>query len=184
MLFGDYNPSGRLAITIPRGVGQLPAYYNHQPSWAYWINRDLSHDRAYVDMPGTPLYPFGFGLSYTQFDYSNLHISPSEMSPGGNTEVKVDVRNTGDREGKETVQLYVHERFAPVSTPVKQMRGFQGIELKPRETKTATFILTPEDLQLLNRDNRWEVVPGSFEIMVGHSSEDVRLKGMLEVKNE
>jgi len=128
------------------------------------------------------LYPFGDGLSYTKFDYSNLRISPSEIFPGGNTEVKVDVKNTGDRPGTETAQLYIHERFAPVSTPVKQLRGFARIELKPGEAETATFSLTPEDLQLLNRDNRWEVVPGTFEIMVGHSSQDIRLKGTLEVR--
>jgi beta-glucosidase len=121
-------------------------------------------------------------LSYTKFDYSNLRVSPSEILPAGNAEVKVDVRNAGDRPGTETAQLYIHERFAPVSTPVKQLRGFARMELQPGEAETATFILTPEDLELLNRDNRWEVVPGTFEIMVGHSSQDIRLKGVLEVK--
>ncbi|HTG57961.1 MAG TPA: glycoside hydrolase family 3 C-terminal domain-containing protein, partial [Terriglobia bacterium] len=182
VLFGDYNPSGRLAITIPRSVGQLPAYYNYPPSKAYWINRAWSKVHGYVDMPATPLYPFGDGLSYTKFDYSNLRISPSEIFPGGNTEVKVDVKNTGDQPGTETAQLYIHERFAPVSTPVKQLRGFSRMELKPGEAETATFILTPEDLQLLNLDNRWQVVPGTFEIMVGHSSQDIRLQGTLEVR--
>jgi beta-glucosidase len=184
VLFGDYNPSGRLAITIPRSVGQLPAYYNYQPSKAYRINRAGSHAYAYVDMPGTPLYPFGHGLSYAKFDYSNLRISPSEIFPGGTTQVKVDIRNTGDRQGTDTPQLYIHERFAPVSTPVEQLRGFQRVELKPGESKTVTFTLTPEDLQLLNRDNRWEVVPGTFEIMVGRSSRDILLKGTLEVKGQ
>jgi beta-glucosidase len=183
VLFGDYNPSARLAITIPRSVGQMPAYYNYQPSKDYWLNRAWSNVHGYVDMPATPLYSFGDGLSYTKFDYSNLRISPSEIFSAGNTEVKVDVKNTGDRPGTETAQLYIHERFAPVSTPVKQLRGFARIELKPGEAETATFILTPEDLQLLDRDNnRWEVVPGTFEIMVGHSSQDIRLKGTLEVR--
>jgi beta-glucosidase len=182
VLFGDYNPTGRLAITIPRSVGQFPAYYNYQPSKEYWLNRSWSKVHGYVDMPATPLYSFGDGLSYTKFDYSNLRISPSEIFPAGNAEVKVDVKNTGDRPGTETAQLYIHERFAPVSTPVKQLRGFTRMELKPGEAETATFILTPEDLELLNRDNRWEVVPGTFEIMVGHSSQDIRLNGALEVK--
>jgi beta-glucosidase len=182
VLFGDFNPTGRLAITIPRSVGQLPAYYNYKPSKAYWIGEGWTRHRGYVDMPGTPLYPFGYGLSYTKFDYSNLRLSRAEIAPGDNTEVKVDVKNVGDRPGTETAQLYLHERFAPVSTPVKQLRGFQRLELKPGETKTATFMLTPEDLQLLNLDKRWEVVPGTFEIMVGPSSQDTRLKATLEVK--
>src|SRR6516164_4977048 len=101
VLFGDYNPSGRLAITIPRSVGQLPAYYNYQPSKDYWLNRALSNVHGYVDMPATPLYPFGDGLSYTKFDYSNLRISPSEIFPGGNTEVKVDVRTREIGEGRK-----------------------------------------------------------------------------------
>ena len=181
VLFGDYNPSGRLAITIPRSSGQLPAYYNSQPSKSYWIISGWSKSRGYVEMPATPLYPFGYGLSYTQFDYSNLRVSPSRIFSGSNAEVKVDITNTGDREGTETAQLYIHEQFAPVSTPIKQLRGFKRITLKPHETKTATFVLTPEDLQLLNLYNRWEVVPGVFEIMVGSSSEDTQLHGTLEV---
>ena len=182
VLFGDYSPSGRLAITIPRGVGQLPAYYNYQPSKAYWINRGWSHDRGYVDMPGTPLYPFGYGLSYTKFDYSSLRIDPAEIHTAGGARVSVEVKNTGQREGEEIVQLYLHEAFAPVSTPVKQLRGFERVALKPGETKAVTFTLTPEDLQLLDRDLRWVVVPGDFEIMVGRSSDDLPLKGTLKVR--
>ena len=182
MLFGDYNPSGRLPITIPRHVGQLPAYYNYQPSKAYWIQHGWSKQSGYVDMPGTPLYPFGYGLSYTQFEYGNLRLDPGEIHPAGNARVSVDIKNTGDRAGEETVQLYIHEAFAPVSTPVKQLRGFERVSLKPGETKTVAFTLTPEDLQLLDRDMNWRVVPGDFEIMVGKSSEDLPLKGTLKVR--
>jgi beta-glucosidase len=182
MLFGDYNPSGRLPITIPRHVGQLPAYYNYQPSKAYWIQHGWSKQGGYVDMPGTPLYPFGYGLSYTQFEYGNLRLDPGEIHPAGNARVSVDIKNTGDRAGEETVQLYIHEAFAPVSTPVKQLRGFERVSLKPGETKTVAFTLTPEDLQLLDRDMNWRVVPGDFEIMVGKSSEDLPLKGTLKVR--
>ena len=106
------------------------------------------------------------------------------MLSDGGTKVHVDVRNVGNREGAETVQLYLHERFAPVSTPVKQLRGFQRIQLKPGETRTVTFSLAREDLQLLNPDNRWEVVPGTFDVMVGHSSQDIRLQGTLEVRSK
>jgi beta-glucosidase len=159
VLFGNYNPSGRLAITIPRHVGQLPAYYNYKPSKAFWI-QELK--RGYVDMPATPLYPFGYGLSYTHFDYSNLRIEPAEIHPGGTARVSVQVKNAGDRAGTEK-------------------RGFEQANLKPGETKNVTFSLIPEDLQLLDQDMRWRVVPGDFEIMVGRSSDDLPLRGKLQV---
>jgi len=181
VLFGDYNPSGRLAITIPRHSGQLPVYYNYKPSKAYWITRGWTYNRAYVDMPASPLYPFGYGLSYTSFAYSNLRIEPGDIHTEGNARVSVDVKNTGSRAGVETVQLYTHEAFASVSTPVKQLHGFERVSLAPGETKTVAFTLTPEDLQLLNQDMHWVVEPGQFEIMVGKSSEDIELHGTLHV---
>jgi beta-glucosidase len=178
VLFGDYNPSGRLAITIPRHVGQLPAYYNFKPGKGYFTQ---DWKRGYVDMPATPLYPFGHGLSYTQYEYSNLRIDPPQIHPQGTARVSVDVKNTGDRAGTETVQLYTHEATGPVATPVKQLRGFERLALKPGETKSVTLTLTPEDLQLLDLDMHWRVVPGDFEIMVGKSSEDLPLKAVLTV---
>ncbi|MBZ5595545.1 MAG: glycoside hydrolase family 3 C-terminal domain-containing protein [Acidobacteriia bacterium] len=178
VLFGDYNPSGRLAITIPRHVGQLPAYYNYKPAKAYWM-QELK--RGYVDMPATPLYPFGYGLSYTNFEYSSLRVEPAEIRPGGTARVSVQVKNTGGRAGTETVQLYIHETAAPVSTPVKQLRGFEQVNLRPGETKTVTLTLGPEDLQLLDLDMHWRVVPGDFEVMAGRSSEDLPLRGTLKV---
>ena len=178
VLFGDYNPSGRLAITIPRHVGQLPVYYNYKPGKGYFT-REWKRD--YVDMPASPLYPFGHGLSYTQYEYSNLRIDPPQIHPQGMARVSVEVKNTGDRAGTETVQLYIHEATGPVATPVKQLRGFERLDLKPGETKSVTLTLTPEDLQLLDRDMHWRVVPGDFEIMVGKSSEDLPLKGVLKV---
>ena len=181
VLFGDYNPSGRLTITIPRHSGQLPAYYNHKPSKDYWANEGWTKNSGYEDMPGSPLFPFGYGLSYTQFTYSNLRVEPAEIRAGGRARVVVDIRNTGARAGVETVQLYTHEKFAPVSTPVKQLRGFERVDLAPGETKTVTLTLTPEDLQLLDLDMRWRVVPGEFAIMVGKSSADLPLQGILKV---
>ncbi len=183
VLFGDTNPSGRLAITIPRSVGQLPVYYDYMPSKAYWIHRAWTRHEGYVDMPGTPLYPFGYGLSYTHYQYTNLRIDPPQIYAGGNAKVSVDVENTGKRAGVQTVQLYVHERYAPVSTPVKQLHGFERIALESGEKKTVTMTLTPNDLMLLDRNVHWVVVPGTFDIMVGKSSADIALKGTLAVKD-
>ena len=133
-------------------------------------------------MPGTPLYPFGYGLSYTEFKYSNLRIEPVQIYTGGNARVSVDVENTGKLAGVETVQLYLHERFAPVATPVKQLRGFERVALSPGEKKNVTFTLGPEDLQLLNSHMRWVVVPGTFDVMIGKSSADIAVQGSLQVK--
>ncbi len=178
VLFGDYNPDGRLPITVPRSVGQLPAYYNYKPSKAYWIEQ---LKRGYADMPATPLYAFGYGLSYTKFDYSNLRIDPAQTRSSGYAQVSVDIKNVGARAGVETAQLYVHETFAPVSIPVKQLRGFERVALAPGETKTVTFKVTPDDLRLLDHRMQWVVVPGDFEIMVGKSAEDLPLKGTLKI---
>lgn len=181
VLFGDFNPSGRLAITIPRSSGQLPAYYNYKPSKEYWI-KEGDHNGGYADMPGTPLYPFGFGLSYTQFKYSNLRLSSPQIYQGGKAEVSVDVTNTGQRPGVETVQMYLHERYTPVAIPVKQLRGFERVELNPGETKTIKLMIQPDDLMLLDRDMHWTVVPGTFDVMVGKSSADIALTAALQVK--
>jgi beta-glucosidase len=180
VLFGDYNPSGHLPITIPRHVGQLPVYYNYKPSKAHWIKSGWGE--RYVDMSAAPLYEFGYGLSYTAFEYSNLRIDPQVNHPAGNVTVRLDVRNTGKRQGEEVVQLYLHDVVGSVSTPVKQLRGFQRIGLQPGENTTVSFTLTPEDLCLLDQNMKWVVEPGAFEIMIGHSSEDIRLKGTFEVR--
>ena len=181
VLFGDYNPSGRLAITIPRSVGQLPAYYNYPRSKAYWLESGWTHMPGYVDMPGSPLYPFGFGLSYTQFRYSNPRVEPAAIQTKGTARVSVDVENAGKMPGTETAQLYLRERFTPVATPVKQLRGFERVTLEPGQKKTVTFDLGREELQLLGQDMHWRVVPGIFDVMVGSSSADVAAKASLQV---
>jgi beta-glucosidase len=181
VLFGDYNPSGRLAITIPRSSGQLPAYYNYKPSKEYWIHRGWSHIGGYVDMPGTPLYPFGYGLSYTQFRYSNLRLDRKQINQGGNIKVAVDLENIGKRPGTETVQMYLHEGYAPVSLPVKQLRGFKRVILSPGEKQTVTMTIRPQDLMLLDRDMLWRVIPGTFDVMLGSSSASIVLRDSFEV---
>jgi beta-glucosidase len=178
ILFGDFNPEGRLPITFPRHSGQLPMYYNYHPSKAFWMNRR----GGYVDMPATPLWEFGYGLSYTSFEYSNLEITPEKTGPAGEVYVSVDVKNTGKREGKEVVQLYINDVISSMSTPVRELKGFEKISLKPGEEKTVKFKLTPEQLSFLDRHLEPIVEPGIFEVMVGSSCEDIRLKGEFEVK--
>jgi len=181
VLFGDYNPSGRLAITIPRSSGQLPAYYNYKPGKGYWMKEGWSHNNGYSDLPGSPLYPFGYGLAYTQFKYGNLRIAPAQISPSGSVDVSVDVTNVGQRAGVDTVQLYLHERYTPVAVPVKNLRGFERVALDPGETRTVTMKLGPEELQLLDGDLHWSVVPGIIDVMVGQSAQDILLAGSFEV---
>ncbi len=178
VLFGEYNPSGRLPITIPRHVGQLPVYYNHKPSKAYWIK-----GTNYVDMKSSPLWTFGHGLSYTKFEYSNLQVSPREIGPAGDVTVTLDVKNSGGRAGEEVVQLYLDDVVSTVTRPIKELRGFRKIALEPGESKRVEFKLGPDDLMLLNRDLHWVVEPGTFDVMVGASSEDIRLRSSFEVKN-
>ncbi len=181
VLFGDYNPTGRLAISIPRSVGQLPDYYDYKPSKEYWMTQGWSHDGGYVDMPGTPLWSFGYGLSYTAFQYSHLRIDPTQTA-GRLAQVTVDVTNTGTRPGTDTVQLYLHQRVAPVSLPVRQLRGFVRVTLAPGETKPITFTLRPEDFMFLDRDLLWRVAPGTVDVLIGSASDHIVLRDSLDVK--
>jgi beta-glucosidase len=161
VLFGDVNPGGKLPISFPRNVGQLPDYYDHKPSL----------NRSYLFNGRKPLFPFGWGLSYTTFRFDHLRVDPVAIGTGGETTVSVDVTNTGSREGDEVAELYIHQRVASVTRPVMELRGFQRLGLKPGEMKTVEFKLTPRDLQMLNQDMHWVVEPGVFDIMVGPSSD-------------
>ena len=182
ILFGDYNPGGRLPITFPRHSGQLPIYYNYMPSKEYW--KKTGWGRAYVDMPASPLWEFGFGLSYTTFEYSNLQVTPKEIGPAGEVYISLDVKNTGKRDGTEVVQLYINDVISSMSTPVKELQGFQKLSLAAGETKSVRFKLTPEHLSFLDMNLVPVVEPGMFKVMVGSSSEDIRLKGEFEVKRK
>jgi beta-glucosidase len=173
VLFGDYNPSGRLPITVPRSSGQLPMYYNFMGS---------RNGHRYVDLPGTPLWEFGYGLSYTTFEFSNLTLSAKEIGTRGSVEVSADVSNTGSRAGDEVAQLYINDAVASVTRPVKELRGFQKVSLQPGEKKTVKFTLTADDLALYDQSMVRRVEPGTFNVMVGSSSQQIRLRGSFEVK--
>ncbi len=179
VLFGDYNPSGRLPITVPRHAGQLPVYYNQKRSRAYWVEHGWG--RPYVDMNPLPLFPFGMGLSYTHYEYSNLRLDRTTIPTGGEVEVSVDVKNTGTRAGVEVVQLYLRDVISSVSTPNQELKGFDRVSLEPGETKTVKFRLNAEQLSLLNRHLERVVEPGMFEVRIGASSADIRLKTTFEV---
>jgi beta-glucosidase len=180
VLFGETNPSGKISVTFPRHVGQLPVYYNHSKAKRYWIREGWG--TRYVDMEPTPLYPFGHGLSYTRFEYSDFKIGAREIAPTDSIDIQLQVKNTGDRAGKEIVQLYIEDVVSSVATPVKQLRGFAKVALEPGETKTCSFKLTPEDLAIYNADLRRVVEPGQFRVMVGASSDDIRQRGEFSVK--
>ena len=180
VLFGDYNPGGRLPVTFPRHSGQLPVYYNYMPSKEYWMKQGWG--RAYVDMPASPLWEFGYGLSYTTFEYSNLQISPKLIGQAGEVMVSVDVKNTGKREGAEVVQLYIDDIISSMSTPVQELKGFEKVSLTAGEKKTVSFKLGPGHLSMLDKDLVRVVEPGMFKVMIGSSSKDIRLNGEFEVK--
>jgi beta-glucosidase len=161
VLFGEVNPSGKLPVTFPRSVGQLPTYYYYRPS----------AKRGYAFAESEPLYPFGHGLSYTTFCYRDLALSPERIAVGGTTRVRVEVANTGERAGAEIVQLYVRDRVSSVTRPVQALKGFRRIQLEPGETRIVEFELTSEQLALLDAEMQWRVEPGLFDVMVGGSSD-------------
>src|SRR5213594_38787 len=168
VLFGDVSPSGKLPATFPRSVGQIPLYYNHKNT-----GRPTGPDKytsKYTDLPVTPLFPFGHGLSYTTFGYSDLRLSAPRIAPAGTLRVSVTVTNTGAREGAEVVQLYVRDEVASVTRPVRTLAGFRRVSLKPGEARTVEFQLTPKELGLYNQNMKFVVEPGKFRAFVGGSS--------------
>jgi beta-glucosidase len=166
-LLGDASPSGHLAVSWPRSVGQIPIYYNHKAT-----GRPTAPDRwhtGYLDLPATPLYPFGFGLSYTTFHYTNLKVDP-RVSTNGTLHVSAEIENTGKREGTEVAQLYVHDRVAPTSRPVRELKGFQRITLGPGERKTVEFTVNANDLGSYDPDMHWVVPTGAYDVWVAPDS--------------
>jgi beta-glucosidase len=169
VLFGDFNPGGKLPITIPRSVGHLPAFYNYKPSAR----------RGYIFDTASPLYPFGFGLSYTTFAFKNVRLAKKRIRVGQSTSVLAEVKNTGKRAGTEVVQMYIRDCVSSVTRPVKELKGFQKISLRPDESRTIELPITPESLAFYDIRMKYVVEPGDFEIMVGNSSSDFDLQKVI-----
>jgi beta-glucosidase len=177
VLFGDVNPCGKLTMTFPQNLGQVPLFYNHKMTGRpqdpeKWFTKFKTN---YLDVTNDPLYPFGYGLSYTQFSYGDLTLSGKEMQRDGNITTTIAVTNTGKYEGKEVVQLYIRDVVGSVTRPVKELKGFQKIELKPGETKQVTFTIKEEDLKFYNYDLDFVAEPGEFHVMVGGNSKDTKM---------
>lgn len=182
ILFGDYNPGGKLTVTFPKSVGQIPFNFPCKPSSQVDGGQNMGLDGNMTRVNGA-LYPFGYGLSYTTFEYSDLEISPKVITPNERVQVSLKVTNTGKRAGDEVVQLYTRDVISSVTTYEKNLAGFERIHLRPGETQTVTFTLDRKHLELLNADMKWVVEPGEFSIMAGASSEDIRLSGVLQVED-
>ncbi|MEO3406696.1 glycoside hydrolase family 3 N-terminal domain-containing protein [Mucilaginibacter sp. CAU 1740] len=185
ILFGKVNPSGRLTVSIPQSTGHIPVFYNHVAS-----NKGFYHNSGSPEKPGQDyvfsspdvLFPFGYGLSYTAFKYSNMQLSATSFGKGQEVTVSVDVTNSGSMEGKEIVQMYLGNKVNSVTTPVMALKGFDKIGLKPGETKTAKFTVKPDDIAIWNNDMKLVTEPGAFDVMIARSAEDVVLKKTLEYK--
>lgn len=182
ILFGDYNPGGKLTVTFPKTVGQIPFNFPCKPASQIDGGKNPGADGNMSHINGA-LYPFGYGLSYTTFEYSDLEISPKVITPDQKATVRLKVTNTGKRAGDEVVQLYTRDILSSITTYEKNLAGFERIRLKPGETKEVTFTLDRKHLELLNADMKWIVEPGEFAIMAGASSEDIRLNGILTVED-
>ncbi|WP_310559491.1 beta-glucosidase BglX [Flavobacterium sp.] len=176
-LFGENNPSGKLPMSFPRNVGQVPIYYNHKNTGRPYLgptDPEQKYKSQYTDVVKSPLYPFGFGLSYTTFEYSNMKISSDKIKFGEKLKISVDVKNTGNYDGQEVVQLYIRDLVGSVTRPVKELKGFEKVALKKAETKSVSFEISSEDLKFYNLDMKNEAEAGSFEVFVGENSDTER----------
>ena len=176
VLFGDAVPSGKLSVTMPKSVGQIPLYYNHLNTGrpldkGAWFTKFRSN---YLDIDNEPLYPFGYGLSYTTFRYGTLRLSGNSMDKNGKLTASIDITNTGNCDGSEVVQMYIRDLVGSVSRPVKELKGFERVTLKKGETKTVTFEVNEELLRFYNSKLEFVSEPGDFELMIGPNSRDVQ----------
>jgi beta-glucosidase len=172
VLFGDYNPSGKLPVTFPRNVGQIPVFYNAKNTGR--PESENKYTSKYLDVPNTPLYPFGFGLSYTSFEYSDIHLSSNQMQMDGSLTATITLTNTGDRYGEEVVQLYIRQLVGSITRPLKELKAFQKTGLQAGESKEISFELTWKDLAFYNAQNEFKAEPGDFHVFIGTSSADVK----------
>ncbi len=185
ILFGEVNPSGKLSVSYPQSVGHVPVFYNYQPSGRGFYHQPGTKEkpgRDYVFSSTDPLFPFGFGLSYTKFKISNLKIKKNVLKPDETIQLTVDIKNTGKVAGKEVIQVYINDMISSVATPVKQLKAFEKVELKPSETKTVEFEIPCSELGLWNRNMDYVVEPGKFEIQIGNSSSDIHLRGNIRIE--
>ncbi|MBJ6108219.1 beta-glucosidase BglX [Hymenobacter sp. BT523] len=183
VLYGDYNPAGKLPITFPRNVGQIPIAYNQQYNTGRPVTKpgDIRYKSAYIDAPSTPRYAFGHGLSYTTFKYSDLNISRPQLKAGESVQVSFTLTNTGKVTGEEVAQLYLRDPVASVVRPLKELKDFRKVSLKPGKSQTITFTLDPNKLAFYNNQLQWAAEPGTFNLMVGSASDDIRLEGTVEL---
>jgi beta-glucosidase len=176
VLFGDVNPSGKLSATFPQNLGQVPIFYAYKNTGrplpqGGWFQKFRSN---YLDVSNEPLYPFGYGLSYTNFNYGDLKLSDTTLKGAQTLNASITVTNSGNKDGKEVVQLYIRDLVGSITRPIRELKGFKKVELKAGETKTVTFNITPNDLKFYNYDLKYDWEPGQFEIMIGGNSRDVK----------
>ncbi|MCK9410665.1 MAG: glycoside hydrolase family 3 C-terminal domain-containing protein [Prolixibacteraceae bacterium] len=187
VLFGETVPSGRLTVSVPQSAGHIPVFYNYKPTGRGFYHSPGTPEkpgRDYVYSSTDPLFPFGFGLSYTQFEYSNLRIDQNRLSEKDTVKLSVRVKNIGDRAGKEVVQVYINDKVSSVTTPVKVLKGFNKVNIVPNETVSVSFLIPCNELGLWDKDMNYVIEPGEFEIMIGASAEDIRLSGSIVIKKQ
>lgn len=183
VLLGNYNPSGKLPLSVARCAGQIPIYYNHPNGSSYHQGESIGFSN-YVDASHTPRYFFGHGLSYTSFEYSNLNLSDVETEPNKSTSITFDIKNTGRMQGTEIVQLYLKDRYASMTRPVMELAGFKRINLKAGEKQTVTFQVEPSQMAFLDRDMKWKIEAGDIDVLIGSSSNDIKLSDSFRIKSD
>ena len=183
MLTGTYNPSGKLPLTVARNAGQIPIYYNH-PNGSAWHQGESIGFQDYADLPHTPRYHFGHGLSYTTFTYSDLELSKKEVSPDEETDISLTVHNTGNTAGTEVVQLYLKDVHASMTRPVMELQGFARVALDAGEAKRVTFRVSPSQTAFLDEEMKWKIEKGEIRVLVGSSSADIRLEDQFSIRED